>query len=148
MSYTHATKLSEISHNWHLIDVNEKILGRIATEIAETLMGKQKPYYVSHLDCGEHVVVINAKNIRVTGKKLIQKTYTKYSGYPGGLHKESLGHFLNRKPDDVMRIAVTGMLPKNKLRDALLKRLYIYANDKHPYAEKFQASNLKSQTIK
>ncbi len=138
MRYTRTTKDEDLTHQWQLIDVKNQILGRSATKIAQLLMGKSKSYYVPHLDCGDNVVVINAAYIKVTGKKLVQKIYTTYSGYPGGLRKESLGKKLASFPEDVIKRAVTGMLPKNKLRDALLKRLYVYKEEAHPYTSKFK----------
>lgn len=138
MGYTRTTTAKEIVHNWHLVDVNKQTLGRIATRIAQILMGKSKLYYVPNLDCGDYVVVVNAGLIQVTGKKLIQKIYTSYSGYPGGLKKESLGMKLARNPEKVIKHAVTGMLPKNKLQDIWLRRLFIYKDAQHPYVAKFK----------
>lgn len=137
MKTTVSTKESQISRKWHIIDVKDQVLGRTATEIAELLMGKGKPYFVRHLDCGDHVVVINAQKVRVTGKKEDDKVYTRYSGYPGGLRRETLGELRNRRPEEVIRHAVSGMLPHNRLHDRMLKRLYIFAEEAHPYGEKF-----------
>ena len=133
---TRSTKAKDIKRSWHLIDAKEKILGRLAVKIARFLIGKEKPYFVSYLDCGDFVVIINAKKIKVTGKKEEQKIYTRYSGYPGGLKKETLKHLRERKPEEIIRRAVSGMLPKNKLRKQRLKRLYVYADEKHPYKNK------------
>ncbi len=144
MNYTVATKAKEIRRDWHLVDVRNQIVGRIATKIATILMGKSKPYFVRYLDCGDHVVVVNAKEVKVTGKKPIQKIYTTYSGYPGGLRSESLRDLMNRKPEEVMRHAVYGMLPKNKLRDSMIKRLHVYPGEEHSYKQKFEAQNPKS----
>ena len=135
------TKQSQIKRSWHLVDADGKIIGRLATHIANLLRGKSKPYFVSHLDCGDYVVVINAKKIQSTGKKEKQKTYTHYSGYPGGQRVETLGNLRARKPEDIILNAVSGMLPKNKLRDQWLTRLYIYADDKHPYKDKLKIEN-------
>ncbi len=143
---TKSTKISEIKHSWHHVDVSGKILGRVSTDIAQKLMGKSKPYFVRHLDCGDYVVVTNAQKILVTGKKLIQKIYSTYSGYPGGIRREKLEDLLKRKPEEVIRHAVSGMLPKNKLRDQMLKRLYVYAGTEHPYNKKFETRNPKSET--
>lgn len=131
------TKLSEIKRDWHLVDAKGEILGRLATVIAGLLMGKVKPYFVRHLDCGDNVVVINAKDIKVTGKKEKQKKYYRYSGYPGGLKTQTLAEIRAKNPNRIIYEAVRGMLPQNKLRDRMLTRLYVYADDKHPYADKF-----------
>ena len=138
MGYTKATRAGEIKRKWHLIDVKNKVLGRISTDIAQKLIGKSKPYYVGHLDVGDYVVVINAKNIKVTGKKEEKKIYTRYSGYPGGLKEEKLGDLRKRKPEKIIRHSVSGMLPKNKLRRRRLKRLFIFTGAKHKYEKKFK----------
>lgn len=140
MTHTQPTKAKEITHMWQVVDVGDKTLGREATHIAQLLMGKSKPYFVRHLDCGDYVVVINAKNVVVTGKKMTQKLYTSYSGYPGGLRREPLRDLLDRRPDEVVRRAVKGMLPKNKLRDRMMERLYVFAENEHPYKEKLKTS--------
>lgn len=138
MKLTQATKAKDIRRAWHLIDVKGEILGRVATKIAPLLMGKSKPYYVSHLDCGDYVVVINASLVHVTGQKAKQKLYMKYSGYPSGLKKKTLAQVLIEDPTRIIKEAVSGMLPNNRLRDLLLKRLYIYADEKHPYQKNFK----------
>lgn len=135
---TKPTQQKEIKRNWHLLDVEDKILGRVATTVASLLRGKNKPYFVSHLDCGDYVVVINAQKVTATGKKEKQKVYTHYSGYPGGLKKETLGNLRLRKPEEIIRRAVSGMLPKNKLTDRWLSRLYVFADKNHPYSDKFK----------
>jgi len=135
---TDPTKVSEIERTWHLVDVKDQILGRAATGIALKLMGKGKPNFVRNLDCGDYVVVVNAAHVAVTGKKLKEKMYGNYSGFPGGLKQKALWQLLKEKPTEPMRRAVTGMLPKNKLRDRLLTRLYIYPEDIHPYKDKFK----------
>ncbi|MBI4058415.1 50S ribosomal protein L13 [Candidatus Gottesmanbacteria bacterium] len=137
MNKTVSPKTKDIQHNWHLVDVSEKTLGRIASEIAMLLMGKSKPYFVRHLDTGDYVVVVNASRIHFTGKKRDQKQYTSYSGYPGGLRKETLRDLLTRKPEEVIRRAVLGMLPKNKHRDRLIKRLFVFPGSEHTYTQKF-----------
>ncbi|GIW61291.1 MAG: 50S ribosomal protein L13 [Patescibacteria group bacterium] len=134
---TAPTKKQDIQRAWHLIDVKEKILGRVATEIAELLMGKSKPYFVRNLDCGDYVVVINAKDIKVTGNKEEKKVYYRHSGYPGGFKAETLKELKARKPEEVLRRAVKGMLPQNKLRDKMLKRLFIFAGEEHRFQDKF-----------
>lgn len=135
---TVSTKLSDIKRSWHLFDVEGKILGRIASEIAQVLIGKSKPYFVSNLDCGDYAVVINAEKIKVTGKKELQKKYSRHSGYPGGYREESLMELRLRNPTDIIRFAILGMLPQNKLRDRMLTRLFIFKGAEHDYKDKFK----------
>jgi large subunit ribosomal protein L13 len=137
--FTASTKTSDIKRSWHLVDLKDKILGRIASTISVLLMGKSKPYFVRHLDVGDYVVVINAKDVKVTGKKEILKKYYRASGYPGGLRIESLGDLRQRKPEEIIRHAVSGMLPQNKLRDRMLGRLFVFAGEEHRYRDKFKA---------
>ncbi|RIB07502.1 ribosomal protein L13-domain-containing protein [Gigaspora rosea] len=118
---------------WHLVDAKQRILGRMSANIATTLMGKHKPIYDPASDCGDYVVVINAKEVAVTGKKAEQKLYRHHSGYPGGLKTISYKIMLEKKPDEIIRKAVSGMLPKNRLRYRRLNRLFIFPDDKHPY---------------
>jgi len=134
---TTATKLQDIKRTWHLIDVKEKALGRVSGEIAKLLMGKAKPYFVKNLDCGDYVVVINAKQVSLGGKKATTKTYYRHSGYPGGFKGERFEEIMKRKPEDVIIHAVKGMVPQNKLRASMLKRLYVFAGETHPYNDKF-----------
>ena len=138
MKSSSATKLSEIKREWHLVDVNEKILGRVATEIALLLMGKSKANFVKNLDCGDYVVVVNAKKIKVTGNKETQKKYFRHSGYPGGFKAEAFDKLLERKPEEVIRHAVSGMLPQTKLKAQMLKRLHVFAGEEHKFADKFK----------
>lgn len=138
MNATKPTKASQIERQWHLVDVKGEILGRIATQVALKLMGKSKPYFVKNLDCGDYVVVVNAREVTVTGKKEKQKLYGKFSGYPGGLKQKALWQVRKEHPETIIRNAVYGMLPKNKLRDRLIIRLYVYPGNDHPYAEKFK----------
>ncbi len=135
-----ATKKSQIQRQWHLVDAKDQILGRLATQIVPLLLGKNKPYFVKNLDCGDHVVVINAKDIKVTGKKEEQKFYYSYSGYPGGLKKLSFSQLRERAPEKIIINAVSKMLPKNKLRDKWLAKLHVYADANHPYQDKFKVS--------
>ena len=129
------TKQNQIQRTWHLVDVADKVIGREATVIANLLRGKNKSYFVSHMDCGDFVVVINAKQVKATGRKEDQKVYTRYSGYPGGLRKETLGQLRERKPDEIVRHAVSGMLPKNKLRKKRILRLFIFPEAEHNYGK-------------
>lgn len=137
MKQTKSTKAEEITREWHMFDAKGKVLGRLATEIAHRLMGKAKPNFVRNLDCGDNVVVINANDYVVTGKKMDEKLYGNYSGYPGGLKQKALWQVRNEKPEEPIRHAVYGMLPKNKLRDRLIARLHIYTTENHPFKEKF-----------
>lgn len=134
---TKSTKIKEIVRTWHIVDVKDKTLGRISTEIALKLTGKSKTNFVRNLDCGDHVVVINAAQVFVTGKKEKEKLYGNYSGYPGGLKQKPLWLVRRENPTELIRRSVMGMIPKNKLRDRLITRLYIYPNADHPYKTKF-----------
>ncbi|HKC14565.1 MAG TPA: 50S ribosomal protein L13 [Patescibacteria group bacterium] len=140
---TDTTKLNDIKREWHLVDVKEETLGRVSTKIAQLLMGKSKPYFVRNLDCGDYVVVVNAKDVKVTGKKETQKKYYGYSGYPGGFKAEALQDLRARKPTDIIKHAVAGMLPQNKLKSKMLKRLLIFKDATHTYEDKFKSQNSK-----
>jgi len=131
---TYTAKPREIEQAWRLVDADGQILGRLATEIADTLRGKNKPAYTPHVDSGDFVIVVNAEKVRVTGKKLDQKIYYRHSGYPGGLRERTLAEQLARRPEEVIRKAVKGMLPKNKLAAAQLRKLKVYAGPEHPHA--------------
>lgn len=140
-SLTHTTKtikLSEIDRKWHLIDVRGKILGRTVSEISQLLIGKGKSNFSPNMDNGDFVVVINAKDIQVTGRKVEQKIYTRYSGYPGGLKKLNLDKLMQKDPRKVIQNAVSGMLPKNKHRKLRMTRLYVFVDDKHSYEDKLK----------
>lgn len=135
-THTHVTKpisAKTVHPGWRIIDAHEKVLGRVASEAASLLQGKHKVGVVGNIDTGDHVVIVNAASVVVTGRKGIQKTYASYSGYPGGLKKEAFDNLLKRRPTEVIRRAVSGMLAKNKLRDKRLAKLHIYADGKHPY---------------
>lgn len=134
---TQSTKASEIKRTWHLIDVKGLVLGRAATKVALALMGKTKTNFVRNMDCGDHVVVINAAHVVTTGKKEKEKFYGNYSGHPGGLKEKALWQVRQEKPTEPMYRAIYGMLPKNKLRDRLVTRLYLCADAEHPYKNKF-----------
>ena len=123
----------ELNHNWHLIDANDQILGRIATDIAMKLMGKDKINYAPNLATGDYIVVINSKGVKLTGNKSTQKEYFKHSGYPGGEKLIKFEEMMNSNSNDVIINAVKGMLPKNKLRDVMLKRLKVFTDDNHPF---------------
>lgn len=128
---TSIPKQKDIKQKWHLIDAKDKVLGRLATKIAMILMGKDKPDYVPHLHTGDGVVVINAKDIKVTGKKPEQKLYKRFSGYPGGLKEFKYSRVHEQHPDEIIRHAVKGMLPKNKLRAKMMKNLKVYGGNEH-----------------
>ena len=130
---TYAVKASEIERGWWVVDASDQTLGRLATRIATLLEGKHKPIYSPHLDTGDHVVVVNAARIRVTGDKLVQKRYYRHSNYPGGLKEESLQALLERKPELVIERAVKGMLPQNRLGRAMIKKLKVYGGAEHPH---------------
>jgi len=129
---TYSTKASEIKRQWHTIDASGKILGKVATEAAGLLMGKHKPIFTRHLDSGDFVVITNAEKVKVTGNKTKQKLYYRHSGYPGGLKSISLEKLSQTDPTRVIEYAVKGMLPKNRLRDGMMKRLRVYAGEAHP----------------
>lgn len=119
---------------WYVVDARGQVLGRVASRVARLLMGKHKVRYTPSLDCGDHVVVINARGVRLTGKKLDQKVYRWHTGYPGGLKEVKARHRFDERPEQVVREAILGMLPKNKLHQRRAKKLRVYADDKHPHA--------------
>jgi len=139
MNSSSKLKAKNIKREWHLFDAKDKILGRLASQIAILLQGKNKPYWVPYLDCGDYVVVKNAKDVRVTGRKEKQKKYYRHSGYPGGLKVETLEQLRKRKPEEPIVNAVLGMLPKNKLARQMIKKLYVYPGEEHPYGGKFKS---------
>jgi large subunit ribosomal protein L13 len=130
---THSTKPSEIEREWYVVDAEGQTLGRLASEIAKILKGKHKPIYAPHLDTGDFVVVINAEKVHVTGRKMDQKMYYRYSGYPGGLTAITLRDQLKKHPTRVIRSAVKGMLPHNRLGRAMMRKLKVYAGAAHPH---------------
>ena len=119
--------------DWYVVDAEGKTLGRLATRIADTLRGKRKPEYTPHVDTGDFVVVVNAEKVRVTGDKRSDKLYYRHSGYPGGLRSRTLGEMLERRPEEVIRLAVRGMLPRNRLGRKQLTKLKVYAGPDHPH---------------
>jgi len=130
---TPRTRGSEIKRAWHLVDAQDRPLGRVASQVARLLMRKHKPCYEPHLDTGDFVVVINAQKVYVQERKRLQKIYYRHSGYPGGLKAAPLGDMLARKPEEVLRIAVRGMLPKNSLGRQMLRKLKVYGGPSHPH---------------
>jgi large subunit ribosomal protein L13 len=119
--------------NWLVVDASGRTLGRLATRIADALRGKRKPEYTPHVDVGDFVIVVNADKVSVTGRKLEEKLYRRHSGYPGGLRSRTLGDMLERRPEEVIRLAVRGMLPRNRLGRAQLRKLKVYAGPDHPH---------------
>ncbi|MFQ5721098.1 MAG: 50S ribosomal protein L13 [Candidatus Aminicenantales bacterium] len=137
-------KKNEIEHKWWLIDAEGKVLGRLATEIAILLRGKRNPKYVDFLDSGDFVVVVNAEKVKITGRKMEQKKYYSHSGYPGGLKERTLKQIIEKKPEEVIKKAVWGMIPKNKLGRAIYKKLKVYRGPDHPHqAQKPQEYRFK-----
>jgi large subunit ribosomal protein L13 len=130
---TYSTKASDIKREWHVIDASGQTLGRLASEVARLLRGKHKPIFVPHLDTGDYVIVVNADKVRVTGNKAEQKLYYRHSGYRGGLRSTSLAEMMKSQPTRVIEHAVRGMLPKNPLGRAMLKKLKVYAGPNHPH---------------
>jgi large subunit ribosomal protein L13 len=124
----------EVERKWYVVDAEGQTLGRLATEIARILRGKNKPQYTPHVDTGDFVVVVNAEKVVVTGKKAEQKVYRRHSGYPGGLKETSYEQMMERRPAEILRRAVRGMMPKNRLARQQLRKLKIYAGPEHPHA--------------
>ena len=131
---TYVATPADRERNWLVVDAEGKTLGRLATQIADHLRGKGKPVYTPHVDTGDFVVVINAEKIAVTGNKLADKRYYRHSGYPGGLRSRTLGDMLERRPEEVIRRAVRGMMPRNRLARKQLTKLKVYAGPDHPHA--------------
>ena len=131
---TYFAKTGELDKTWHHIDADGKILGRIATEIATILMGKHRPDYTPHILVGEGVIVTNADKIKLTGNKANTRVYTFYTGHPGGLREKLLGEYMEAAPDEVVRLAVRRMLPKNRIARRMIARLKVYRGEAHPHA--------------
>lgn len=140
---TQVAKKEEVTRDWYLVDVDNKVLGRVATEIANVLRGKNKPTFTPSVDTGDFVIVVNAEKIALTGKKLSDKTYYSHSAFPGGLKEITAGKLIDKKPEELIKKAVKGMLPKNKLARHMLKKLKIYSGGAHPHA----AQNPKNLNI-
>ena len=138
---TYSPSVTQISRDWHLINAKNQVLGRLATHIAELLMGKHKTDFVRHLDIGDHVVVVNASGIAVTGNKSSQKIYHRHSGWPGGMKITTFSQMQSAHPERIIIHAVSGMLPKNKLQDRLLKHLHVFPGPDHPYKSNFKSLN-------
>ena len=134
MKTTFMANPNTIERKWYVVDAEGKTLGRLAAEVAKVLRGKNKPTFTPHVDTGDHVIVVNAEKIRVTGKKLEQKEYFRHSGYPGGARFTKLAMMLEKQPERVVEMAVRGMLPKNKLGTQQYRKLNVYAGPEHPHA--------------
>ena len=134
MEKTYIPKSAEISQQWYLVDANDQILGRVATQIANILLGKNKPNYTPGMDTGDFVIVVNCERVRVTGKRLEEKIYYHHTQFPSGIKSVNLRTQLQKHPERVIRAAVWGMLPKNKYGRQLIKKLKIYAGPEHPHA--------------
>lgn len=141
MKKTVQPKHKDIDRKWHLVDARDRILGRLASEIAGILMGKHKALFSYHMDMGDNVVVVNASQVELTGKKKIKKVYRSHSGYPGGFKEVSFEKMMKEKPARVIEMAVSGMLPQNRLKQARLRRLKVFKDAKHTYDDKFKSGN-------
>jgi len=134
LSYkTRSVKKEEVNRSWFVVDADGEVLGRLSTRIATVLRGKHHPEYTPHVDTGDYVIVVNADKIRFTGNKENVKIYQNYSGYPGGLKELTAAEIRSRRPERLIEIAVKGMLPKNKLGNAMIKKLFVYAGPEHPH---------------
>lgn len=134
LSYkTKSANSSTVDQKWYVIDAEGEIVGRLATRIASVLRGKHKPDFTPHVDTGDYVIVVNADKVRFTGDKLDDKEYQRYTGYPGGLRRRTAREMLAKRPDQVLELAVKGMLPKTKLGRAMIKKLFLYAGGSHPH---------------
>ena len=142
---TYSVKVSEIEREWHVIDASDKILGRLATEVAKLLMGKHKPMFCRNLDVGDFVVVLNAEKVRVSGDKARQKVYYRHSGYPGGLKSVTFEKLMQTHPTRAVEYAVKGMLPHNRLGASMIKKLKVYVGDKHPHLAQTGAALAKAE---
>lgn len=130
---TYSVKKEDTQRKWHVIDAKDLVLGRLATLVSHTLRGKGKPEYTPHVDNGDFVIIVNAEKVQVTGKKLDNKFYYRHSGYPGGIKGKSLRKMQEQKPEEVIHKAVKGMMPRNRLGRAMLKKLKVYAGPEHPH---------------
>ena len=132
------TSINDVKPEWHIIDASDQSLGRVSSEIATILQGKHKVLYVPYINTGDYVVVINAEKIKITGKKLEQKTYYRHSGYPGGIKQKSLAKVMNESPIEAIKHSVKGMLPKNSVGRKMLSKLKVYVGDKHKHHAQFK----------
>jgi large subunit ribosomal protein L13 len=147
MTKTYAVKSAEIKREWRVVDADGATLGRLATRVATLLRGKHRATFSTHIDTGDPVIVLNASKIKVTGRKLQAKQYVRHSGYPGGMRTESLERLLARRPEEVIRRAVRGMLPQNRLGEQMIRKLHVYAGADHPHAAQ-RPTELKEATAR
>jgi len=147
MTKTYTVKTADIKREWRVVDADGATLGRLATLIATMLRGKHRATFSTHIDTGDPVIVLNASKIKVTGRKLQAKQYVRHSGYPGGMRTESLERLLARRPEEVIRRAVRGMLPQNRLGEQMIRKLHVYAGAEHPHAAQ-RPTELKEATAR
>ncbi len=140
---TYMAKPEDCSRDWYVVDASDQVLGRLASQVAMRLRGKHKPVFTPHMDTGDFIIVVNAEKVKLTGRKLDQKMYWRHSGYPGGIRGTTARRLLEQKPEEVIRKAVRGMLPKNRLGRKLLRKLKVYAGPDHPH----QAQQPESLTL-
>jgi large subunit ribosomal protein L13 len=133
MMKTYTPKAGEVPHHWYVLDADGKALGRLATQVATVLKGKLKPAFTPHLDLGDHVVIVDAERVRISGRKIEQESYFRHSGYPGGARFTPLAEVFDKRPEEVVRLAVRGMLPRNRLGRAIMRKLKIYRGPEHPH---------------
>jgi large subunit ribosomal protein L13 len=141
---SYMAKKGEVDQSWHLVDADDKVVGRLASRIARVLMGKHRPEYTPHVDTGDFVVVTNAAKVRFTGRKMEDKRYYHYTGYPGGLRERTVSDLLKKKPEDVIHLAIRRMMPKTRMGRAMMKKLKIYPGAEHPH----EAQNPQPLTLK
>lgn len=144
---TKSANKATVQKDWYVVDATNEVLGRLSSKVAKILRGKNKPDFTPHVDCGDNVIIINAEKIRLTGNKFTDKEYVRYTGYPGGQRFESPESLMTKKPERILELAIKGMLPKNKLSDAIFKNLYVYAGPAHPH-EAQQPKELNLNSIK
>lgn len=131
---TYTPQASKIERKWYIVDATDKVLGKLATKVADVLRGKIKPIFDPHLDCGDFVIITNCSKIKLTGNKMADKMYYKHSGFPGHLKEINAGDFIAKNPEKVVELAIIGMLPKNKLRAQLISKLHLFAGEEHPHS--------------
>lgn len=144
MIKTYSVKAKEIKREWHIIDANDQILGKVATQAARLLMGKHKPMFSRHIDTGDNVVIINASRVKFTGNKGLQKLYYRHSGYPGGLKSINLDDMMQKFPERAIEYAVKGMIPHTKLGEEMIKKLRVYAGSEHPHQSQIKAAPVET----
>ncbi len=146
MKKTFSPKKTEVTRKWHFFDAKNQVLGRLSTQIAKLLMGKGKPTFSRHLDMGDHVVIVNAKHVTITGNKEVQKLHRHHSGYPGGMKRHTLKQVRDLHPDRLLIHAISGMLPKNRLQDKMLTHLHVFPEATHSYESQFKKEPSNQET--